>query len=110
MPRLMDFSDGNMDNLRDLVTLYVQQTTKQMGQLAEAVQTRNATEVRRVAHSCAGASATCGMHRLAPLLRQMEHLADAGDLSDTPRLLGEAQQEFQRIREFLTPYCAQPSA
>ncbi len=109
MPRLMDFSDGSMENLRELVVLYVQQTATQMNQLAAAVGAGNASEVRRLAHSAAGASATCGMRRLAPLLRRIEHLADAGDLADTPHLCSEAQQEFQRIRTFLSPYCSEPS-
>jgi CheY-like chemotaxis protein/HPt (histidine-containing phosphotransfer) domain-containing protein len=106
MPRLLDFSDGSMENLRDLVSLYLKQTASQLEQLSAAVQAGNAPEVRRVAHSCAGASATCGMHVLAPLLRRMEHLADAGDLSDTPRLCAEVEREFLRVREFLLAYLA----
>ncbi len=111
MARLMDFSDGNLDNLRELVSLYISQTTTQITQLLAAVKGSNGPEVRRLAHSCAGASATCGMSALASLLRQMERRADAGDLADMPRLAQEANREFERICVFLAPYyTAQPAS
>jgi CheY-like chemotaxis protein len=109
MPRLMDFSDGNTDTLRELVTLYIKQTAEQLAQLVAAVGAGDDKEVRRLSHSCAGASATCGMTRLAPLLREIEHLAEDGLLTDVPRLTSEVQSEFVRIREFLTPHC-EPAA
>ena len=72
MARLLDFTDGDPENLRELVTLYLDQTGEQLEQLEAAVQAGAAQEVRRLAHSCAGASATCGMRRLVPLLRELE--------------------------------------
>jgi len=74
-------------------------------QLAAAVSSSDAKEIRRLSHSCAGASATCGMIRLAPLLRQIERFADDGSLADVPRLTDEVQREFVRIQEFLAPHC-----
>jgi HPt (histidine-containing phosphotransfer) domain-containing protein len=105
MARLMDFSDGNLDTLRELVTLYLTQTSEQLKQLAAAVSSGDAKEIRRLSHSCAGASATCGMIRLTPLLRQIERFADDGNLADVPRLTIEVQREFVCIREFLAPHC-----
>ena len=72
MSRLLDFTDGDPENLRELVTLYLSQTEEQLDRLEAAVQAGAAQEVRRLAHSCAGASATCGMRRLVPLLRELE--------------------------------------
>src|SRR5205814_4691602 len=72
MERLLDFTDGNLDSLRELVTLYLDQTGGQLEQLEAAIQAGTAQDVRRLAHSCAGASATCGMSRLVPLLRELE--------------------------------------
>src|SRR5204863_10033968 len=73
MDRLLEFTDGSAENLRELVTLYLNQTAEQMEQLEAAVAAGDAPEVRRLAHSCAGASSTCGMRRLLPLLRELEH-------------------------------------
>src|SRR5207245_2520036 len=55
MERLLEFTDGSLDNLRELVTLYLNQTRQQLEQLEAAVATGSALEVRRLAHSCAGA-------------------------------------------------------
>ena len=106
MDRLIDFTNGNPDDLRELVTLYLKQTTGQVEQLAAAVQAGSAPEVRRLAHSCAGASATCGMVRIVPFLRELEHQAEAGDLSQAPDLSRKVGEEFKRIRAFLEAYLA----
>ena len=46
--RLLDFSDGSADNLRELVALYLKQTTEQLEQLAVAAKEGSAPEVRRL--------------------------------------------------------------
>jgi CheY-like chemotaxis protein len=104
MERLLDFTDGNPDNLRELVTLYLTQTSQQMEQMAAAVQAGDAQEVRRLAHSCAGASATCGVRRLVPLLRDLEHQGADGKLTTAPEVCQQAAREFDRIRAFLEAY------
>jgi CheY-like chemotaxis protein len=104
MKRLMEFAEGDMDNLRELVSLYLQQTAQQLNQIRTALAAGNAAEVRRIAHSCAGASATCGMRRITPLLRQMEARAEAGDLSALPQLLAQAEHQFQQIQSQVQPW------
>jgi CheY-like chemotaxis protein len=101
MDRLMEFTDGSADNLRELVTLYLTQTTEQFDKLQAAVVAGNAAEVRRVAHSCAGASATCGMRHLVPVLRELERQGREGKLIDADNLFEQADREFKRIRLFL---------
>ena len=113
MSRLLDFTDGDPDNLRELVTLYLSQTKEQLEQLEAAVQAGTAQEVRRLAHSCAGASATCGMRRLVPLLRELEREGFEGRLTNATQLSRQAGEEFERIRHFLEAYLAehaQPAA
>jgi HPt (histidine-containing phosphotransfer) domain-containing protein len=107
MARLLDFTDGNPDNLRELVTLYLDQTSQQIEQLAAAVKAGAAQEVRRLAHSCAGASATCGMRRLVPLLRELEREGFEGKLTNAAQLSQQAGEEFAQIRQFLEAYLAQ---
>jgi len=106
MERLLDFTDGNPDSLRELVTLYLEQTGEQLGQLEAAVKTGAAPEVRRLAHSCAGASATCGMRRLVVLLREIEREGFEGKLVRSAELFAEADQQFNQIRSFLQNYLA----
>jgi signal transduction histidine kinase/HPt (histidine-containing phosphotransfer) domain-containing protein len=101
LSRINDLTDGNADSLRELVEMYLTQTQKQFGQLQEAIQAGNADQVRRVAHSCAGASATLGMTHLVPLLRDLEKLGAAGTLTGAAPICESAAKEFIRIQEFL---------
>jgi CheY-like chemotaxis protein len=101
MARVNDLTDGNLDSLRELVDMYFKQTQKQFIQLREAIRDSNADQVRRVAHSCAGASATLGMTHLVPKLREMEKLGAAGTLTGTAEICDNAANEFERIRQFL---------
>jgi CheY-like chemotaxis protein len=104
MARLADFTDGDPENLRELVTLYINQTSGQIEQLEAAVRADQAQEVRRVAHSCAGASATCGMVKLVPLLRELERQGYEGKLTSATELYDQVVKEFDRIRNFLAPH------
>jgi CheY-like chemotaxis protein len=110
MDRLLDFTNGNPDDLRELIALYLKQTSEQVAQLEVAVEEGSAPEVRRLAHSCAGASATCGMSRLVPMLRQLEHLGEEGRLTGAAELSRRVVEEFQHIRSYLEAYLARQTA
>jgi CheY-like chemotaxis protein/HPt (histidine-containing phosphotransfer) domain-containing protein len=109
MSRLLDFSDGSAENLRELVTLYLKQTEEQLEQLAAAAKAGSAAEVRRLAHSCAGASSTCGMVRIVPLLRELERQGDEKKLVNAVELCRQSRREFDCIREFLDAHLARLS-
>jgi CheY-like chemotaxis protein/HPt (histidine-containing phosphotransfer) domain-containing protein len=104
--RLLEFSDGNVENLRELVALYLRQTAEQIGQLDAAVQANNAAEVRRLAHSCAGASATCGVSKLVTHLRELERQGFEKRLTNATELAEATTKEFARVRKFLDAYMA----
>jgi len=99
--RMNDLTDGNLDNLRELVEMYFTQTQKQFVQMRDAIRDGKADAVRRVAHSCAGASATMGVTHLVPHLRALEKLGASGTLTDAGRICDDAAQEFEHVREFL---------
>lgn len=99
--RLSEFSQDHPDELRQLLTLYLDQSRVQISQLKGAIDTGAVEEVRRLAHSCAGASATCGMRYLVPLLRELESQSSQGNLQAAPRTLRRVEAEFQRIQAFV---------
>ena len=106
MDRLMDLGGGRAEILRELVELYFKQTSGQLAQLETAVHANKAEEVRQVAHSCAGASATLGMRRLVPLLRELERQGKAGRLTNAQQLCADARHEFRRTQDFLVKHPA----
>ena len=81
--------------------LYLKQTSNQLSQIRLALTEGIADGAARIAHSCAGASATCGMMSIVPLLRQLEHLAQQGDLAGSAVVLKAVDAEFLRIKQFL---------
>jgi CheY-like chemotaxis protein len=104
MERLLDFANGDKENLRELVELYLQQTAKQLAQLTTAVAARSGEEIKRLAHSCAGASSTCGMTVITPLLRELERQGFEGLQPNAAQLAQDTTAEFNRIQTFLTEY------
>ncbi len=100
LERLTEFAGGSRENFDELASLYLSQTTRQLAQIAQAITLGDTAEVTAVAHSCAGASATCGMLAIVPILRELEQCAKAGDLAELPRLSQAAHREFERIQQF----------
>ena len=101
MDRMKDLTDGNADGLRELVEMFLKQTHRQFEQIGAAIRDGKADDVRRVAHSCAGASATLGMTHLVPKLRDLEKLGASGSLPDADKLRQSAMDEYVRVQEFL---------
>jgi len=104
MERLNEFTEGNPENLTELATLYVKQTTQQLEQLDAAVKAGDAAAVKRLAHSCAGASATCGMQRIVQPLRELERQGAENQLTTAAELFTQVTQEFDLICQTLAPY------
>jgi signal transduction histidine kinase/HPt (histidine-containing phosphotransfer) domain-containing protein len=101
MDRFNDLSDGNPDSLRELAEMYFKQTTQQFGKIKSAIAAGRADEVRRVAHSCAGASATLGMMRLGQLMRDLEKAGAAGALTNATQICDDAAREYSAVKQFL---------
>jgi HPt (histidine-containing phosphotransfer) domain-containing protein len=101
MDRLNELTDSNADSIRELVDLFLKQTTQQLAQLEAAVRTNKADDVRRLAHSCVGASATLGMTRFVPLLRELEQQGASGALTTAAQVYEDAAREFKLIQNFL---------
>ena len=101
MDILNDLTDGDADSLRELVDLFFKQTSQQLEQLEAAVRANKAEDVRRLAHSCAGASATLGMTRFVPLLRKLERQGASGMLTSATQVYEDTAREFKLIQHFL---------
>jgi CheY-like chemotaxis protein/HPt (histidine-containing phosphotransfer) domain-containing protein len=106
LDRLNDFSEGNLDSAQELVDLYLQQTREQLERLKAHHAGQSAPEVQRVAHSCAGASATCGILVMTPLFKRVEHLAAESELDQVVPLLDELENNFSLVELALKDYLA----
>jgi len=107
MERLRYVADGDPGDLREIVDIYIRQTEEQLNQLDLAVQNLSAKDVQALAHSCVGASSTCGMAAIIAPLRELETMAREKRLSGAPEQLASARSSFEQIKQFLT---TQPEA
>lgn len=92
---------GGEDGLGELVELYLTQTAGQMEGLRNAIAEGKTADIRRIAHSAAGANATCGMDGVVPALRALEQMGDGGQLNGAAAELDTVVREFARIKAFL---------
>jgi HPt (histidine-containing phosphotransfer) domain-containing protein len=109
LERLKEFTENNPDSLRELINLYMDQTGQQFEELKMAVEERAPAKIRQLAHSCAGASATCGMVRLVPILRELERQGAQNALENPDKLFDRATAELLEIQRFLEPHLAPQS-
>ncbi len=102
MKRLLDLVDHQAEALKELIELYTTKTRSQLEKLKEAIAKNAPDDVRRIAHSCVGSSAVCGMNEIAGIFRQIERNGMDGNLADSMSLHAQASQEFERLEKFLT--------
>ena len=98
--KLTDLAGGD-GGLGELVDLYLTQTAGQIENIRAAITEGKASEVRRIAHSAAGANATCGMDGVVPALRTLERMGDTGKLDGAVAEIETVAREFARIKAFL---------
>lgn len=101
MERLTDLSEGKRRQMRQLVALYIRTMSDQMTKLQAALAAGRSDDVKRLAHSGAGASAMVGMNAAIAPLRELEALAAEGDLSRARGTLGQLRKAYGQIKTFL---------
>jgi PAS domain S-box-containing protein len=107
---LWEASGGDEVEMRELMELYLHQTAEELANLDGAINAGLAMEVKRIAHTCIGGSATCGMRTIIASLRELEQMAGEGQLDGAVHLLEEVKREFDRIKLFLEENLGQLTA
>jgi HPt (histidine-containing phosphotransfer) domain-containing protein len=92
--------------IKELIELYLTQTSGQLKDLAAAAATGATRELERVAHKAAGASATCGMSAIVPILRELEKQGREHHPEQAPALVAQAEAALAQINTFLDQYLA----
>lgn len=101
MSRLREMADEDPVQLRELVGMYVKESTGVMRDLKISVQNGDWDQTERLAHRLGGTSAVCGMIPIVRPLRDLEMTAKAGHRSFNEMLLVEASREHARVTEYL---------
>jgi HPt (histidine-containing phosphotransfer) domain-containing protein len=104
MKRFSEIAGGRPEGVVELIGLYLMRTTDQMNKLKEGLRDGRAEDVRRIAHSCAGSSGTCGVDGMVAPLRMLERMGASGQIANAGPVLEQAANEFERARQFLAAY------
>jgi CheY-like chemotaxis protein len=105
--RLEEVSSGDKVVFREIASLFLREAAAQIASMQDALNVRDARELRRLAHSTAGASATCGANTLRRLLRELETDGARSELAHAPTLLEKIAAEFDQVRKELEPLLAE---
>lgn len=101
MERLRDASSGDEELQQELIEIYLDQMSENIATLKAAVKSNKRDEVKRIAHTLAGGSATCGMTAVIPLLRELEHDERAASPDRALPLIDRIEEAVERIKKFL---------
>jgi PAS domain S-box-containing protein len=88
---------GDRELLRELVTMFVEECPRMLGEIRNALAEGNAARLRRAAHSLKGAAATLGGVECVTLALQLENLGRAGNMPPT-------ETAFEVLRESLVRF------
>jgi HPt (histidine-containing phosphotransfer) domain-containing protein len=83
--------------MRELVTALIDDATKQISALSDAVEHSDSTQCARLAHYVKGACANVGAVSMATLLKQIERNAKAGDFGACRASLNNLTAEFRKF-------------
>jgi two-component system sensor histidine kinase/response regulator len=107
LDHLNELVGNDPEVMRDVVTLYVNETERQLQALEAAFAAGAAGEVALIAHKILGGSSTCGMVAIGRPLAELERRGYDNDLSGAADLIADARQEFHCIKAFLKEHLAQ---
>ena len=85
------------DAFREVLQLYLEDTPQQLKAMNDALQSGDASHMRRVAHTLKSTSATIGARDFASVLEALERLSRGGDLTGAPALVSRISAEYRRV-------------
>ncbi|NJN85736.1 MAG: hypothetical protein HC881_04770 [Leptolyngbyaceae cyanobacterium SL_7_1] len=98
---IRQLADGNGEFALELLTLFVEDSLKQLKILEEAILTNNLLQMEQVAHYLKGASANVGAIAMQTVAEKLEHQARYHRMQDPSHLLQELNQSLLWIQRYI---------
>ena len=89
------------EEFQTLVQTFVADSATRLENLAQSIDSGDAENLRRTAHSFKGSASNIGAPRLAEYCRQLENSGRDGNLGRAPGLLTRVRDEYQQVRQEL---------
>ena len=100
--------EGDADLLRDVISLFREDTLARLQQLRDAVGQGDAAGLRRQAHIIKGSATQLGADLMAALCQELEQRSLRGETSALPAMLEKLRTEFDRIWPAMADRMARP--
>lgn len=95
---LRDLSpEGDSEFLRELVSIYLEDTPKQLSKLEQAITNQDAGQVVHAAHTIKGSSGNFGAAGFAKLAQEMEAHGKSNNLTAAAAALPEFKNAFAQV-------------
>jgi PAS domain S-box-containing protein len=102
LEHLRSLQDESQPTLvRELIDMFLAESAAHVGRLAEAVQSRDAAQLRALAHRFLSMTQNIGARRMSTLCETLEQLARQEQVDDAQRLLDDLVRERERVHDAL---------
>lgn len=101
LKKLVEMVDDDPTQLRQVVSMYLNESTRGIGELGASIQAGDWDQSERLAHRLCGSAAMCGMVGLVAPLRAIEVAAQTGRVPRIELLMLEARRQHSRVLDCL---------
>jgi HPt (histidine-containing phosphotransfer) domain-containing protein len=99
---LSELMGGESDLIAEIIDVFFDEAPTILDEMRSSFSDRNATDLRRSAHSLKTNSATFGATVLHDLCRRLEELGKAGDFDGAGELVEQCVAEYARVERALS--------
>jgi len=96
--QLSEITLDDTDLMREIVSMLIDDTSRQMHLLDAAIREQNAPQCQRLAHYSKGACANVGANSAAALFKGIESMASSGDFEGCAGELAAIANEIEQLR------------
>ena len=95
---------GNDDLLRELLSMYLEESQTLVSQIATSIDSGNGAEIRRAAHTLGGASRSVGAKIVSEIAQQLRDTQDNGPFEQARERLAELQHSIDAVTSVIQSF------
>lgn len=101
---LLDKLGGDKKSFQEMLSIFLEDSQRQINQLEKCIETRDAPAVRSQAHSFKGASGNIGAPGLHKIAARIEKAGKQGNLYMAGNEYTELEREYSRVRKTMSEF------
>jgi two-component system, sensor histidine kinase and response regulator len=106
---LMDMIDNNVDLLKELIRLYMDNLPKLMSQIKDGVSKKDAALIEHPAHALKGMSYNITAQKIAAAAMTLEKMGRSRELSQAEEMYAILEKEAEILKKVLNEFSQNPS-